>query len=742
MERSYAPLRPRGSPGEDAPTAGSANPSVDGAYGESLEQKRRRIGVSIACNECRRKKIRCDGRRPVCTHCSTKNFSHCEYRNDALSSECRTLLLEVVKLLNSIPSMEMVRLLDDLGKADAVTIITTLRDRVKAIPGGAGEQDTAATGPGREGSPDSAELKLDHPLAYPNVAKMDPELFDTGPYQGLIQALPHSPVAVPQQHLSAQPTSAAEPTPSSTSDSTPGPQGSSFTVSPETSRSRTHEPQPPPLGFCDPRLKDLRIARWTTVDIDDSLAAKCISLYLETDHPLLGHFDPDLFLDDLISEQEEEQRFCSPLLVNALLYWACQMYSAIEPKTDTMAIEFCTVAEKLWNSERSNGRDSILFMAASEFLSLGYLGQGRDHSVLKYLNEACQTGIRLRLLSIGSLEPAVPMQMEVDKESQELRQRMYAAWGVFNFAALMSLFYRQPGMHISLSCPHVPIPTASNVARLQGRSSPLHYMGYTFPHLCRFWNIVHEVSAVYNKGNQHPWASGSNLAFAEFKFRELLAWSQNLSFRQAAEHADSPHHVKVMHLWFHAAILDIFRPFTSVATSRHTPLRTFANSIVTPQLISESSTARLKSLILNYRTHHASSSYTILWHTALLYAANSILDMRGEEAKQDPYILLVLNSYIRLSATWRVAKAIFKGLLSMILRRGDMSSDVARKMLSDLDNIDKGDEDPITGGIRATFMMDLQQAPSEPESATVESLAEDFETNVMLNEYTNILEKR
>lgn len=103
-----------------------------------------------------------------------------------------------MKLLNSIPGMEMVRLLDDLGKADAVTIITTLRDRVKAIPGGAGEQDTAATGPGREGSPDSAELKLDHPLAYPNVAKMDPELFDTGPYQGLIQALPHSPVAVPQ----------------------------------------------------------------------------------------------------------------------------------------------------------------------------------------------------------------------------------------------------------------------------------------------------------------------------------------------------------------------------------------------------------------------------------------------------------------------------------------------------------------------------------------------------------------
>lgn len=111
------------------------------------------------------------------------------------------------------------------------------------------------------------------------------------------------------------------------------------------------------------------------------------------------------------------------------------MYSAIEPRTDTIAIEFCTAAEKLWNDEQGNGRDSILCMAAAEFLSLGYLGQGRDHSVLKYLNEACDIGIRLGLFTTESLGPAVPMIMEVDDENQEMRQRMYAAWGVFNFAA-------------------------------------------------------------------------------------------------------------------------------------------------------------------------------------------------------------------------------------------------------------------------------------------------------------------
>lgn len=72
--------------------------------------------------------------------------------------------------------------------------------------------------------------------------------------------------------------------------------------------------------LCDPRLQELNINRWTNVNIDNYMAAKCISLYLETDHPLLGHFDPELFVSHLTAGQGE---FCSSLLVNALLYWAC-----------------------------------------------------------------------------------------------------------------------------------------------------------------------------------------------------------------------------------------------------------------------------------------------------------------------------------------------------------------------------------------------------------------------------------
>lgn len=73
-------------------------------------------------------------------------------------------------------------------------------------------------------------------------------------------------------------------------------------------------------GLCDPRLEKVNIRLWTNVNISNDLAAKCISLYLTTDHPLLGHFDPELFVLHLTAEQHE---FCSPLLVNSLLFWAC-----------------------------------------------------------------------------------------------------------------------------------------------------------------------------------------------------------------------------------------------------------------------------------------------------------------------------------------------------------------------------------------------------------------------------------
>jgi hypothetical protein len=74
------------------------------------------------------------------------------------------------------------------------------------------------------------------------------------------------------------------------------------------------------LDLRDVRLDNIEIRLWTDVVVSNRFAAEAISLYLEMNQPWWAFFDVDQFLEDLISG---ETQFCSRLLVNALLAWAC-----------------------------------------------------------------------------------------------------------------------------------------------------------------------------------------------------------------------------------------------------------------------------------------------------------------------------------------------------------------------------------------------------------------------------------
>jgi hypothetical protein len=87
------------------------------------------------------------------------------------------------------------------------------------------------------------------------------------------------------------------------------------------SSSDSREQQTTPMvDFCHLRLQGLNISRWTNVSIGNGFAARVIKLYLETDHPLLGIFDPYLFIDDLV---DGGTNYCSSFLVNTLMFLGC-----------------------------------------------------------------------------------------------------------------------------------------------------------------------------------------------------------------------------------------------------------------------------------------------------------------------------------------------------------------------------------------------------------------------------------
>lgn len=70
----------------------------------------------------------------------------------------------------------------------------------------------------------------------------------------------------------------------------------------------------------DRLLQDLNIRFWTDVPIAGSFAAHALASYITLEHCIAGSFHPTLFIDDLILCK---QRFCSRLLLNSVMYYAC-----------------------------------------------------------------------------------------------------------------------------------------------------------------------------------------------------------------------------------------------------------------------------------------------------------------------------------------------------------------------------------------------------------------------------------
>lgn len=73
-------------------------------------------------------------------------------------------------------------------------------------------------------------------------------------------------------------------------------------------------------AYCDPRLELLTVSYWTRIRIGNALAAQTISHFLQTDHPVLGFFDADLFLRDLVGQG---LNFCSSFLFHSVMSLAC-----------------------------------------------------------------------------------------------------------------------------------------------------------------------------------------------------------------------------------------------------------------------------------------------------------------------------------------------------------------------------------------------------------------------------------
>lgn len=197
-------------------------------------------------------------------------------------------------------------------------------------------------------------------------------------------------------------------------------------------------------------------------------------------------------------------------------------------------------------------------------------------------------------------------------------------------------------------------------------------------------------------------------------------------------------------MWLHAAILDLFRPFLRQYDVDSHRLKTFYSTDNTPDAAFRASVKQLKRLVIFYRSQYPSSTYTMLWHTALIYVANAVLQDTTDDPEWRFYTLLCVWGYVYLRRSYRLAEASARALLTMTLRRGSFAPADARRMLAEMEGkrlINSGSEEGGRGeekGIRATFMGDLALAMTDPGEASVENLAQQFEDLALFREFTTL----
>lgn len=104
------------------------------------------------------------------------------------------------------------------------------------------------------------------------------------------------------------------------------------------------------------------------------------------------------------------------------------MYSSLDTEALSLVDAFCREAETLWKSERA--APSALTMVAAQFLSFGYLVQGKDHAVLQYLSEATKIGAQLGLFGV---KPNTSDARLDNMTPEKAKATAYSSWGVFNW---------------------------------------------------------------------------------------------------------------------------------------------------------------------------------------------------------------------------------------------------------------------------------------------------------------------
>ncbi|EJP66453.1 C6 transcription factor, putative [Beauveria bassiana ARSEF 2860] len=559
---SYRPLLP-------ATTGGSAGGHSGRGPGPpprvtSLPKKRQ--AVSIACDACRSRKIKCDGQQ-TCFTCR-KNQIECTYKTLRASPSTQELQRKYAESENKVKNFEaFITLLRSHKEKEAMEICKRVRSGV--------DVETILS------------LVQDGDLLVQMHLHPETQFQYTFPYIRHMPAFLCQPDNVYLNSPLYRSTRTEQRT-DTTNGTTSNDLGVQYFIPHHAAE------------LVDPRFGSVKLSEWTAVTRDNAFLTHLLKIYFQFEFPFFPFFHKDYFLEDLIAGCEE---CCSSLLVNAILAAACHGYRNVENRAEfwdpsTMGYRFLAECRRLWELEIGNS--SLTNIQAATILSLTYNMNGLDKVGWTYMIQAIAAAESIDLFG------DVP-----DSDSQKIKVvKTFTAWGLYGFQAFSCFHLFKPP--VVRHAPQAILPDPATHAKWYGelwlsyptdqRLLPMWH-GYTFKATAEFRVIFNDMAWQAFAEGRKGLSRKEQVHFQE----RLNTWYNNLPRQLSANEVLLPSHLK-MH-----ALIFILDPLSSSADESSQDQTLSAATVLALAKI------KLETLVRLYYVHHGFDSHDVFMMQFLMF---------------------------------------------------------------------------------------------------------------------------
>ncbi|KAI3571833.1 fungal-specific transcription factor domain-containing protein [Fusarium oxysporum f. sp. albedinis] len=565
-----------------APGSNSEGTSSDSSQGPSLQPRPlpRANLTKIACEPCRKRKAKCCGERPKCKACINKGLE-CHYqasdqdlfdlkrKHDEIQEKVN-VYERLYDLLMKLPEQDSHAILDRLrGGPDVATTILQVDDGDFLLQLASALETRLCKGQAVETPSDWLRGALPSGCGVLSaVATSGSHNANLGDASTSTPASGTSGAA--SCLLSLEPENATSSNPDakvmSSSKDRPG-----LSLSRITSRAEGMQNDHMPDGL--PRSHGLDHVQstlnqrewehhppsWTTITNDTNLILHLLALYFCWEYPVFAPLSKKHFLQDF---RDGRHRYCSPLLVNALLALGCRFSTNLITRTNSRDPQsaddhFFKESQRLFDQETDH--HSLTTIQALGIMSIREASCGRGSESRYYAGQSIRLAFEMGLHRTPD-----------NGDKEELAVQLATFWGAFSLDNSSSLVTGSlPNCSYTPHLPSKPavirdieasvwVPYTDDGAPLQLQYEQPSNERSVYKCLCELSELVHKSLYLLHSPRKSITAQGLLGIYTEY-----LDWYNGVPEVLRLGHNFTPA-VLFAHMYYHFATLLLFWPFAKL----------------------------------------------------------------------------------------------------------------------------------------------------------------------------------